>query len=444
MLSSRSSRSVDDAALAGHCTNWAELRFGKRLQALAKAARVRVRAKHPEWEAEIAARERKNCVWHTLTESMYSKLARVVGLFLGICIALSTIAFILETVPEYERAPGWGTYFFYAECFFVVVFTIEIALKFWSTPQTKLEFFKDPLNVIDVLSILPFYIEMLIVLFVGSKVKMLDLRLLRSFRLMRMLKMGRFSGELQLLVEGLFRARVSFALLCGTLIIGTLMFSTTMWMIERGTWNSSQQCYARPGEVFFNGCSPFESVPVGLWWALTTMTTVGYGDAFPISPLGRCIGGVAMIAGIFCVALPTGILCMEFSKLFEERAKDSKKETITQELRQRPKEELELFLEGEKLARAKKDLEEQLMYMKRLAYTYVQISNKLEPHDAEKFLKIDPMYTAFQSKVVISMEAMMNYVSTVSHGLATKHYTAVLTNRDFSRRLLASAQTASP
>merc|ERR1719160_207913 len=98
------------------------------------------------------------------------------------------------------------------------------------------------------------------------------------------------------------------------------------------------------------------------------------------------------------------------------------------------------FLEGEKLARAKKDLEEQLMYMKRLAYTYVQISNKLEPHDAEKFLKIDPMYTAFQSKVVISMEAMMNYVSTVSHGLATKHYTAVLTNRDFSRRLLASAQ----
>merc|ERR1719387_2008616 len=188
--------------------------------------------------------------------------------------------------------------------------------------------------------------------------------------------MGRFSGELQLLVEGLFRARVSFALLSGTLIIGTLMFSTTMWMIERGTWNSSQQCYARPGEVFFNGCSPFESVPVGFWWAITTMTTVGYGDAFPITPLGGLIGGIAMLAGIFCVALPTGILCTEFSKLFNDNAREQRKAKVTTELRSRPKVELELFLEGEKLHRARDKLDAQLTYVKRLAYLYVEACNE--------------------------------------------------------------------
>lgn len=439
-LSSRSNRS-EDAVLASHVTNWAELRFGKRLKKWAQSARDRVRSNHPELEPEIRARERKICVYHTLTESWYSKTAAAVGLFLCICIALSTIAFILETVPEYERAPGWGAYFFYAECFFVVIFTIEIILKFWSTPQTTKEFFKDVLNVIDVLSILPFYIEMLIVLFVGSQVFKLDLRLLRAFRLMRMLKMGRFSGELQLLADGLIRARVSFALLCGTLVLGTVMFSTIMWITERGTWNSTLQCYSRPGEVFFNGCSPFESVPLGFWWAITTMTTVGYGDAFPITPVGRCIAGVAMLAGIFCVALPTGILCTEFSKLFDERARESKKDNVTSEICRRPKVELELFLSSEKLFKANEDYQEQLVYIKRLAYVYIETRNNFTPAEAEQCLKMDPMYTAFGEKLAMSMDAMTNYVRRVSHGLAAKHYADAFKTSDLSKRLLVAAQT---
>jgi len=364
---------------------------------------------------------------------MYSKLAHYIGLFLGLCIALSTVAFILETIPELERAPGAETYFFYAECFFVIVFSIEITLKFWSTPQTTLEFFKDYLNVIDVLSILPFYIELCLVMFVGSNVVMLDLRLLRAFRLTRMLKMGRFSGDLQLLGEGLFRARMSFALLCGTLFIGTLMFSTSMWMIERGTWNSSKQCFARPDEVFFNGCSPFESVPLGFWWALTTMTTVGYGDAFPITTAGKCIGGVAMLAGIFCVALPTGIMCTEFSKLFEERANEEKKAKVTSELRMRPKVELELHLEGEKLGKAKKDLEKQLEYMKRLAYLYIEYRS--EATDEHEILQIDPMYTAFQDKATFAMDAMNKFLTNVSHRLAEKHFVEALSAEALLSRL---------
>merc|ERR1712196_149189 len=165
------------------------------------------------------------------------------------------------------------------------------------------------------------------------------------------------------------------------------------------------------------------------------MTTVGYGDAFPITTIGKCIAGVAMLAGIFCVALPTGILGTEFSKLFQERENGGKKARITLELRSRPKAELELFLECEKLEKAKKELEEQLMYVKRLAYTYVEASNK--ENKANDSLKIDPMYTAFQNKAVVAMDSMMRFVVTVSDGLAQKHYATALGGTTSSRRMSA-------
>lgn len=401
--------------------NWAELKYGKRLKKLAKEARDRVRAKHPEKEGEIRSKERKDWVWHTLTEATYSKLAFTVGMFLALCIALSTIAFILETVPAYERDAKWSNYFFYAEVFFVIVFSIEIVLKFWSTPQTTLEFFKDVLNVIDILSILPFYIELIMITFAGGKVALVDLRGLRAFRLMRMLKMGRFSTDIQLLAEGFVRARVSIALLCGTLILGTIIFSVLMWITERGTWSAAKQCYARSPEVFYNDCSPFQSVPFGFWWAMTTMTTVGYGDAFPTTPMGRVIGGIAMVAGIFCVALPTGILCAEFSKLYEERRSRRADTAITHEISMRPKVELELFLDSEKLAQSRNDWEEQLLYMKRLAYIYheMQMKKKIKHgEDGDEKLKLDPMFTTFVGHLTESLDSMRNVVNEVSDDLA--------------------------
>merc|ERR1719387_2040336 len=356
--------------------NWAELKYGKRFKKLAKQARERVRARHPEREAEEKKKELKDCLYHTLTDNQYSKLAWTVGRSLAFALLFRQLHLSLKRFLSLRRIHSGERFFFISEIFFVTVFTVEICLKFWSTPQTTLQFFKDPLNVIDVLSILPFYIEMVMVLFLGSKVAMLDLRLLRAFRLMRMLKMGRFSGELQLLAEGLIRARVSFALLCGTLILGTVFFSVLLWIVERGSWNAEKQCFARPNEVNYNGCSPFESVPVAFWWAITTMTTVGYGDAFPVTAWGRVIGGMAMLAGIFCVALPTGILCTEFSKLYEERANMCKETVITTELQMRPKAELELILDGEKLARSRDDIDEQLTYLKRLAYIYNESTNQ--------------------------------------------------------------------
>merc|ERR1719316_937817 len=138
------------------------------------------------------------------------------------------------------------------------------------------------MNIVDVVSIAPFFIEILLVSVMGSKAEMLDLRVLRALRLMRMMKMGRFSSQLQLLSQGMLRSKGAFLLLCCTMVVGTVFFSALMWTTERGAWEPGLQCYARPQEPFMNGCSPFESVPTGFWWAITTMTTVGYGDTFPI------------------------------------------------------------------------------------------------------------------------------------------------------------------
>jgi len=430
--------------------NWAELKYGKRLRKLAKAARDRVRAKHPELAAEMKTRERKDCVWRTLTETDYSTLAWSVGMFLVACIVCSTVAFILETVPAYEMAPGWGDYFFYAECFFVFVFSIEIGLKFWSTPQTTLEFFQDFLNVIDILAILPFYLELFMVIFIGGKVAMWDLRALRAFRLMRMMKMGRFSGDLQLLAEGMYRARVSIGMLFVSLILGTVVFSVLMWVVERGTWSAATQCYSRKNEVTYNGCSPFESVPVGFWWAMTTMTTVGYGDTFPVSPLGRVVGAIAMLAGIFCVALPTGILCAEFSKLYEERHTVRKEVAITAELQMRPKAELELFLDNEKILHMRHDIEEQLVYLKHLAYIYAD--KRSDPNNTKTkasmktLQRIDPVYSTFQEQFIEAMDSMRSVVTTVCDELTKvrPYHASVLGRGRSSRSMGAASPKASP
>jgi hypothetical protein len=425
--------------------NWAELKFGKRLKRLAKEARSRVRARHPEKAEEHRRQEQKEWIWHTLTDSSYSRLAFTTGIFLAVCIALSVFAFILETVPSYEQAPGYGNYFFYAECFFVVIFTIELSLKFWSTPQTTLQFFSDPLNVIDILSILPFFIELsLVLVFDGEKIAMWDLRGLRAFRLMRMLKMGRFSGDLQLLAKGMLRARMSIAMLCGTLMLGMVIFSVIMWLLEQGTWNPGKQCYSRTGEVFFNGCSPFESVPFGFWWSLTTMTTVGYGDTFPLTPLGRVVGGIAMLAGIFCVALPTGILCAEFSKLYEEKRKDFQMPNAdTESMAMRSRAELELIVDGERLAETRKDLEDQLMYLKRLAYIYCDAYKKSHSREEYKHLKfkkqlktIDPLYDTFLTQAVESLDTIRSIVTSVASELGhLRAYTKSLTRRQSTRNL---------
>jgi len=225
-------------------------------------------------------------------------------------IGVSTFCFCAETVPSLE---AYDSIWHGSEIFFVIVFSLEYTIRFIVTSKGKMNFILDTSNMIDAVAILPFYISLLFTMPIS------DLRVIRVFRLMRVFKLIRFSQDLQFIVQGISSTRTAFFLLGFLLMLALIFFSFLMWFFERGAWDAKLNCYVRPGEVHFTGCSPYQSVPDSLWWAVTTLTTVGYGDTFPLSGPGRAICGVSMVTGILCIALPTTHLGVEFAGLYEEK-----------------------------------------------------------------------------------------------------------------------------
>merc|ERR1712203_1151745 len=125
-----------------------------------------------------------------------------------------------------------------------------------------------------------------------------DMRVLRVFRLMRIFKLGRHSSDLNFIFSGLAQARVAFMLLGFLMFLALIFFSFLLYTFEKGTWDEKLECYKRLDEVHYTGCSPFQSVPMAFWWGITTLTTVGYGDAFPLTAQGRFIAGFCMLCGL--------------------------------------------------------------------------------------------------------------------------------------------------
>jgi hypothetical protein len=166
------------------------------------------------------------------------------------------------------------------------------------------------MNVIDLLAVLPFFIELLI-LYTGTY---LDTRFLRSVRLLRLFKFGRHSTQLQLIMGGLKKSVWPLVLVFMMLALALVMFGTAMFMVERGKWDSVAQCYVRSD----GQCSPFQSIPQSFWWGIATLTTVGYGDVYPMTAAGRVVAAFAMVTGILCVALPTTVLGVQFSEAYAD------------------------------------------------------------------------------------------------------------------------------
>jgi len=244
-------------------------------------------------------------VYLLLEEPKSSLLALIVNLFLTCCILGSTIVFAIETIPaeEMHAKIWWGM-----EIFFVSIFITEYVLRLWSRRTSLLIFVTRPMNIIDLLSVLPFFLEITI-LYTGG---ILDMRFLRAVRLLRLFKFGRHSTQLQLIIGGMRKSIWPLALVFLMLSLALVMFGTAMYMVERGTWDATKNCYVRPD----NRCSPFESIPKSFWWGIATLTTVGYGDVYPITVPGRLVAAVAMITGIVCVALPTTVLGVQFSEAY--------------------------------------------------------------------------------------------------------------------------------
>ncbi|HEX6088740.1 MAG TPA: ion transporter [Gemmatimonadales bacterium] len=208
-----------------------------------------------------------------------------------VLIALNVLAVVLETVPRFDAA--YGSAFDAFETFSVAVFAVEYLARLWSAPadpryagpiRGRLRFALTPMALIDLLAIVPFFLPYLDA----------DLRVARAIRLLRFLriaKAGRYVSALRLFRNVATSKREELVLTVFIVALLLLISSSLMYFAEHD---------AQP--------EAFSSIPASMWWAVETLTTVGYGDILPVTTLGRVLGSAVAILGIGLFALPAALL----------------------------------------------------------------------------------------------------------------------------------------
>jgi len=223
-------------------------------------------------------------------------------------IIINVLVVILETVSSIHTQ--FLAEFRIIDDFSIIVFTIEYILRLWTCtlhkayhdPVTgRLRYAITPLAIVDLLAFLPFYLPVILPI---------DLRMLRELRLLRLirlLKLGRYSESIKLFEEVLVKKKEDIIVALGILLMILVIASSCMYYAEHE---------AQPQK--------FASIPHAMWWGVITLATIGYGDIYPITPLGQVIGGIVVIIGIGIFALPTAILASGFIEVIDFRRENTK------------------------------------------------------------------------------------------------------------------------
>lgn len=206
------------------------------------------------------------------------------------CILISVTIVILDSVASLRAQ--YGYYFDIAEWVFTIIFTIEYILRLMCVTR-PLRYAFSFYGIIDLLSILPSYLS--IILPPGQY--LVDVRILRLLRVFRVFKLGEYIGEADTIMDALHASRRKITVFISAVLMAVVVLGTLMYVIE--------------GEE--NG---FTSIPVSVYWAIVTLTTVGYGDISPQTPLGQMIASMVMMMGYGILAVPTGIVTAEFNRAY--------------------------------------------------------------------------------------------------------------------------------
>jgi len=325
-------------------------------------------------------------VYLFMTEPSSGQGAKMFAFFMMTIILISTLTFCLETTPPYYRHESEVSVWFFIEAACIAIFTLELGIRLLVCPN-KLKFVSEWMNLIDFLAVLPFYLEMLAF---GITVPGLSvLRVLRLARVLRLMKVSQ--GPVRILgltLRESLKPMYSLLLLIG---LAMLVFASFIYFAERGSFNRITGVWERqtglrcpitctdavlakswtephtygpcqpsangtqvsvaflPNHMVFNprlegvvdgaSCrpvmepSPFHSIPISCWWALVTMTTLGYGDMVPASPLGKLLAVCCMVCGTMVIALPVTVIGQNFSTVYEHTVQQQKRAAEIQKRR---------------------------------------------------------------------------------------------------------------
>ncbi|XP_064652065.1 potassium voltage-gated channel protein Shaw-like isoform X15 [Lineus longissimus] len=266
-------------------------------------------------------------IWALFDEPYSSTCAKVIAVVSVFFIVVSILSFCLKTHPD-MRVPvirnitvdiGDGNHswtfdkkktephqaFFFIECACNAWFTFEIIIRFIVTPS-KVEFIKAPVNIIDFVATLSFYLDFLLT---SLKKENDILEFFSIIRIMRLFKLTRHSAGLKILIHTFKASARELSLLIFFLILGIVVFAALIFYAERTQYNPEND---------------FNSIPVGLWWAIVTMTTVGYGDMTPKTYVGMFVGALCALLGVLTIALPVPVIVSNFAMFYSHTQARSK------------------------------------------------------------------------------------------------------------------------
>jgi len=231
--------------------------------------------------------------------------SRYFDIVLLILIFLNVVAVILGSVQSLQLR--FGSFLNLFELISVIVFSLEYVARLWACTvepeysgsiRGRLRLALRPLLIIDLLAILPFYLP-----FVGMDLR--SLRALRLLRIVRVAKVGRYYSSLALIKKVLMAKKEELVLTTGLMGLLLIVSASVLYYCE----NEAQP-------------DVFSSIPATMWWAIATLTTVGYGDLYPVTFLGKFFASIIAVLGIGMFALPTGILGAGFVEAIQQKKAD--------------------------------------------------------------------------------------------------------------------------
>jgi len=301
-----------------HLESCCQAKFNARKEAVEdemKKEITQLMKEEPDVFADTRCGRAEEFLWNLLEKPDTSFAAKIVSIISILFIVVSLVAMTLNTVPSIAHHDSAGNTIdnpnlAMIEAVCITWFTIEYVLRLAGAPK-KWQFIKGAMNIVDVLAILPYYVSIFLVETQAGAGGFDDVRrIVQVFRIMRILrifKLARHSTGLQSIVYTVRNSYKELGLLMMFIAMGVLIFSSLCYFAEKD----------EEGTAFY-------SIPASFWWALITMTTVGYGDMSPTTGLGKLVGTFCAISGVLVMALPIPIIVNNFADFYNEQMKREK------------------------------------------------------------------------------------------------------------------------